>query len=341
MTTMRATSGSLLKTGLIVDGVDHFIKPIEIELRRRCHVDRFAPRFVRLPLIGRRVNDELLDRQLQGFIRDHDAIFFEWAGSLLVRASHLPKQGRIVTRLHSVELATAVEQVDWSQIDHLIVLNRAILDRLHDLVRQPLPAVTIVANGVDLERYRPQPCRFQYRLGMVCSLLPIKRIYEVILCLYQLHQDGHPFTLHIAGAPGEGDARRYAWALRSLVKRLRLQKVVTFYDYVENVAGWLQTIDIFLSNSYWEGQQVALMEAMASGCYCLSHCWDGVEEMLPDENIFTTDSDLRNKLLTYTQQDETMKTKAQARLRAIAEERFDERRMVSQIIEVIETLGSR
>ena len=341
MTTMRATSGSLLKTGLIVDGVDHFIKPIEIELRRRCHVDRFAPRFVRLPLIGRRVNDELLDRQLQGFIRDHDAIFFEWAGSLLVRASHLPKQGRIVTRLHSVELATAVEQVDWSQIDHLIVLNRAILDRLHDLVRQPLPPVTIVANGVDLDRYLLRPRVFQYRLGMVCNLLPIKRIYEIVLSLFQLRQDGQAFTLHIAGAPGEGDARRYAWALQSLVHRLRLEDIVTFYGYAEDVSSWLQEIDVFISNSYWEGQQVALLEAMASGCFCLSHSWAGVEEILPAENIFATGEDLRRKLVAYAALDEDQRTSKQLQMRQIAEAMFDERRMVDQVINVIDAVGSK
>ncbi len=341
MTMAQSVANGHLKVGLVVDGADHFIKPIEAKLHRRHPVDRFIPQFMRLPLIGQRVNDKLLDRQLQDFIRRHDVTFFEWAASLLVRASHLPKQGQIVARLHSIELATSFEQVDWSKVDHLIVLNQTIKARLRDLAEQPLPAVTIVANGVDMERYRPQPRPFQYRLGMVCSLLPIKRIYEIILCLYQLRQDDHPFTLHIAGAPGEGEARRYVWALQSLVKKLSLQEFVTFYDYVDTVAGWLQTIDVFISNSYWEGQQVALMEAMASGCYCLGHCWDGIEEMLPAENIFTTDSELRRKLLAYAEMSDAEKQQEQARMRAIAEERFDERQMISEIIDVIETLGAR
>lgn len=325
-----------LKLGIIVDGTDHFIRSVEAEWQQLHQVERFAPRFVRLPLIGQRVNEHLLDRQLQSFIRRHDVTFFEWAASLLIRASHLPKQGHIVARLHSFELATAVEQVDWSQVDHLIVLNQAILDKLRDLVTQPLPPVTIVANGVDLARFRPQPRPFQHRLGMVCSLLPIKRIYEVILCIHQLRQDGRPFTLHVAGAPGEGDARRYAWALQRLVEKLHLQDAVTFYDHIQDVAGWLPTIDVFISNSYWEGQQVALMEAMASGCYCLSHCWDGVEEMLPECNVFVTDNELRTMLLTYAEFSESERAQAQARLRAIAEDRFDERRMVRQISAIIE-----
>ena len=341
MVPMEVKVGGHLNVGLVVDGTNRFIRPIEVELQRRHRTERFAPRFVRVPLIGRRINETLLDRQLQSFISHRDVTFFEWAASLLIRACHLPKKGQIVTRLHSVELATAVEQVDWSQVDHLIVLNQAILGRLQGLVEQPLPPVTIVANGVDLDRYLLRPRVFQYRLGMVCNLLPIKRIYEIVLSLFQLRQDGQAFTLHIAGAPGEGDARRYAWALQSLVHRLRLEDIVTFYGYAEDVSSWLQEIDVFISNSYWEGQQVALLEAMASGCFCLSHSWAGVEEILPAENIFATGEDLRRKLVAYAALDEDQRTSKQLQMRQIAEAMFDERRMVDQVINVIDAVGSK
>jgi len=328
-----------MKIGLIVGGIDHFLRPIESELHTRYQVDRFKPGFVRLPLIGTRVNDWLLRRQLHQFIAYHDVTFFEWASSLLVQASHLPRRGRIVTRLHSVELATAATQVQWSHVDTVIVLNEAIHHRLSALANAPLRDVAIVPNGVSLEKFHPKKCKFSYRLGMVCNLLPIKRVYEMLLTLYQLRQDGHPFTLRIAGKAGEGEVQRYVWAMQNLIAKLCLEEYVAFDGYVENVSGWLQAVDVFISNSYWEGQSVALIEAMASGCYCLSHCWDGVEEVLPPEHIFTTDGDLRAKLLAYAALPEADKQQAQAQMRAIAEEKFDERRMVRQIIEVIEQVA--
>jgi glycosyltransferase involved in cell wall biosynthesis len=329
---------SRAKIGLVVDGTDHFLRPIESELRAQYRVDRFKPRFVRLPLIGTRVNDLLLRRQLQQFIAYHDVTFFEWAGSLLVQASHLPKRGRIVTRLHSVELATTATHVHWAHVDTVVVLNEAIRHRLSALACVPLPDVAIVPNGVNLGRFHPEKRKFNYRLGMVCNLLPIKRVYEVLLTLYQLRQDGHPFTLRIAGKAGEGEAQRYVWAMQNLIAKLRLEEYVTFDGYVENVSSWLQTVDVFISNSYWEGQSMALIEAIASGCYCLSHCWDGVEEVLPAEQIFTTDSDLRAKLLAYAALPEADKQQAQARMRAVAEEKFDERRMVNDIFEIIQLM---
>ncbi len=57
-----------LRVGLVIDGTDHFIRPIEAELRHRHQVTRFAPRFVRLPLIGQRVNEWRLAQQLGTFI---------------------------------------------------------------------------------------------------------------------------------------------------------------------------------------------------------------------------------------------------------------------------------
>jgi len=111
---------------------------------------------------------------------------------------------------------------------------------------------------------------------------------------------------------------------------------VHFDGYVTDVESWYKDVDVFLSNSYFEGQQVALLEAMASGCYCLSHCWAGAQEVLPPEYIYVTDQELREKLTVYAALPEEEKRTHQQRMRFIAEERFDERRMVAEIVALVE-----
>jgi glycosyltransferase involved in cell wall biosynthesis len=76
-------------------------------------------------------------------------------------------------------------------------------------------------------------------------------------------------------------------------------------------------VDIFISNSYSEGLQVSPMEAIASGCYCLLHEWDGADELLPAENLYLTDQELVEKIIHYSQQPEQEKT----RLKALQRER--------------------
>ncbi|MEI9813645.1 MAG: glycosyltransferase family 4 protein [Acidobacteriota bacterium] len=72
-----------------------------------------------------------------------------------------------------------------------------------------------------------------------------------------------------------------------------------FYEHIEGTADFLSNMDVFISHSFWEGQQVALLEAMASGCYCLSHRWMGVEEVLPEDNLYLMEDELIAKIAAY------------------------------------------
>lgn len=321
--------------GLVVDGSDHFIRPIEASLRKQYRVTRFAPRFLRAPVVGMSVNKVLLHLQFSQFLRRHDVVFFEWAGSLLVRATHMPKTCKIVTRLHSIEIATAADRVDWSRVDAAIVVSEQMRRRLLDVVNAQPHALTVINNGVDLARFRPAPRRFQHRIGMACRVEPVKRVYDAVVAVYELRWQGHPFTLDVAGAMDGGRSPRYPLAIQALVENLGLSEAVTLQGHVDDMPTFYRQVDIFLSNSYWEGQQSALLEAMASGCYCLSHCWGGAEEVVPPENVFVTGRELRQRLIRYAALDEVEKQRTQAGLRQIAEERFDERRMVADIACVI------
>jgi glycosyltransferase involved in cell wall biosynthesis len=161
-------------------------------------------------------------------------------------------------------------------------------------------------------------------------------VYEAILCVADLVRRGHPFTLDVVGRLDSEGAERYPWAVRELIEKLDLGDKITLHGHSDDPSRFYRNMDVFLSNSYWEGQQVALLEAMASGCFCLSHFWSGAEEVLPPENIFDTGTDLRAKLVAYAAQPDSEKTAAQVQMRAIAEQRFDHNRMVRDVLQIIE-----
>lgn len=320
----------------MIEGLDQFLAPIESAMQRRNTVTHFAPRFVRMPVVGSSVNKLLLWLQFPWFLRRQEAVLFEWAGPLLVRATHMPKTCRIVTRLHSLDIALWAQFVNWSQVDDAIVVSQSMKCRLLDVARSSPARLHVINNGVNLVRFRPVKRDFGHRIGMACTILPIKRVYEAVLCLAELRRQGHPFVLHIAGRPGDKQSPRYRLALLSLIEKLDLEDSVFFHGYIEDMPKWYQGIDIFLSNSYWEGQPLALLEAMASGCYCLGHAWGGVEEVLPPENIFVTQGELLDKLVCYASQDEKLRRESQAHMRVLAETAFDEQRMIRSILMVIE-----
>lgn len=324
-----------LRLGLVVGGNDNFLIPIEHALHEKYQVHRFAPRFIKAPVIGSSINKVLFEVQFRRFMATHDIAFFEWAGPLLVRATHMPKRCRIITRLHSLEMALTAHLVNWSQVDTTIVVSEQMKRRLSSVAPASPKQVQVINCGIDLQRFHQEVSEFRYRIGMIARVMPIKRVYEAVLTIYALRNQGHPFSLSVGGPLDDELEPRYVWAVRELIERLNLTECVSLLGPVHDPAPFYQEIDIFLSNSFWEGQQNALLEAMASGCYCLSHCWAGAEEVLPAKQIFITDSDLQAKLLEYASSPDTTKKSLGTHMRAIAENRFDEKTMVRRVLDCI------
>jgi glycosyltransferase involved in cell wall biosynthesis len=127
--------------------------------------------------------------------------------------------------------------------------------------------------------------------------------------------------LHIAGDehPAYGD---YYASMLHLVKRLGLEDRVLFDGFQERPWEWYRKIDLFISNSYSEGLQVAPMEAMAAGCYVLSHRWHGAEELLPEDCLYFTDGELMHKVLIFTNGTPSRRRKSAVLTEALAMDRF-------------------
>lgn len=322
--------------GLFVgEGNWTFFHEIYEDLASHFQVEVYHQRTVNTPLLHGRLNRWLFRHGIQSVLNRNEVCFFEWASDLLVAASHMPKRSKIVTRLHSFELFEWAPKINWDAVDKVILVSQTMQKRFCELYPHQADKTCVVYNGVDLSRFKPPDKRdFSFRIGMLCNILPIKRVYEVILSLNELRKGGYGASLHIAGEP-KGDYR-YAQAVQRLVDELGLQDAVTFYGRVDETTAWLQNIDIFVSNSYWEGQQVALIEALACGCYCLSHFWAGVEEVLPQENIYDTEAEMISKIIEFYKLPEGLKFKSQKQMRDIALQKFDLEKTKLQIRQVIE-----
>jgi glycosyltransferase involved in cell wall biosynthesis len=83
------------------------------------------------------------------------------------------------------------------------------------------------------------------------------------------------------------------------------------------------------------------MEAMASGCYCLSHRWRGANELLPEEYLFVSNSELLEKILMYSAASDTYKNEQRAHMRQIACREFDIEKTKRQIRSVIDEVGDK
>ncbi len=337
---MTHTIETAMKLGVIVDGHWGFIGELLDDWRAHFQTEVFAFEEVHLPVSQGRVNQWRLNRALRRFIKKQDLVFFEWAGPLAIVATRMFPAKPIVVRLHSWELYQYAPHITWDAVSHVILISNAMQQRFCELFPDQAHKSRVIYCGISLERFSLRPPKFAGNIGMLCDLVPIKRVYDIILTIYELKKRGYHLTLHLGGKPRSGsDNQRYLVSMKRAVDKLGLQDRVIFHGWVENPAHWLKAIDIFISNSYWEGQQNALLEAMASGCYCLSHFWDGAEEILPAGFLYATASELQTKIIEYCEQADSQKWAHQSTLRSIAEEKFSFRQNGEKVREMLQDVA--
>ena len=328
-----------MRLGVAIQETWGFFNEIFDDFQKRYDVTVFKRRSWQLPIFHDRINRFLYRRDLENFMSSNEVVFFEWASELLIAASHLPKVNGIVTRLHRYEMYQWANRINWDAVDRIILVSHA--KKREFIEKFPSQADKIVVSGpsTSLEKFTPLSKTFNGDIGILCHLTPRKRVYDLILTFYQLLQQKSDLHLHIAGGmdPAFED---YHYALKSVVADLGIQENVTFYGNVSEPSNWYHKIDIFVSHSYSEGLQVAPMEAMASGCYCLAHHWRGAEELLPTEYLYYTDTELMDKILQYCKISDTEKSRQKKYMRAHAQENFDIKNTIKQVVGAVDEVAA-
>jgi len=327
-----------MRLGILNEETWDFFQEIYDDLSRYHQTRLFTRRKINLPFFHERVNRRLFRSDLMSFMQTNDVLFFEWASELLVAATHLPKVCGIVTRLHRYELYQWVDRVNWDAVDTIILVSQAKQREFSERFPEYAHKTIVVNSATSLERFSLHPKSFEGNIGILCHLTPRKRVYDLILAFSELVKKRNDLHLHIAGGrkPAYLD---YYDALHYIVKKLGLRGKITFHGHVAETWNWYKQIDIFISNSYSEGLQAAPIEAMASGCYCLSHYWDGADELLPQENLFFTHDEMNKKILNYCDGCETEKQRTRESMRAWAVEKFDINQTKRQIREIVENIS--
>lgn len=333
------TDAKGLKVGVAIEETWDFFREIYAELERNYSTRLFRRRQLRSGPMHSRINRWFFQHDLSDFLAGNDVTFFEWASELLVAASRMPKRGPIVTRLHRYELYQWVDQVNWDAVDRILLVSKAKQARFNERFPAHAAKTVVSSPSTPLDKYVLQRRDFAGNLGILCHLTPRKRVYELILAFSELLAQEPRLHLHIAGGahPAYGD---YAEALHFLVKQLQLEQKVTFYGNVTAAWEWYPQIDIFISNSFSEGLQVAPMEAMACGCYTLSHHWDGADELLPSGQLYWTDRQLQTKVLEFCALSEPARRAQAQAMRQWACDHFDIRQTIADVRRVIEEAAS-
>lgn len=246
---------------------DTFLRPIANHFGQHNEIRSFS---------GKSINE------LAELLQWADLVWYEWCDQFVLEASRLPRRGKAVCRLHSYEAFTDMPRhVNWSNIDHLILVSETVGEILDGTMTLPVPK-TVIHNGVDPKLF-PFVDRSQRgkRIASV-GYINYKKNPSLLVQTFKAIHDWDPeFELHIAGQHQDPRIQVY---MDHLLKRLKLP--VTFHGWTQNMPDFYAGIDYVISTSLFESFHYSVAEGMLSGCLPLIHSWRGAERLYPNDCLF-------------------------------------------------------
>ncbi len=235
------------------------------------------------------------------------AVFVEWANDNLGLVSKLVGKRSLFCRLHRYEIFS-LPDVRWERVSAMIVVNSKLAEQLLEQVPELDGRIHVIHNLLEKEFWNGSSDRKRtYKLGIVGSIIPRKGISTALRAFKEALKFEPRLELVIVGRQNN---QEYYQTLLGLVNLLGIKDHVRFMGYVEDLEAFYQNIDIILSFSEHESTQLTIYEGLACGAYPMSLVWDGVDEFLPEKNVFQSETEFLEKIrIFYNGDDENCQEK--------------------------------
>jgi len=162
----------------------------------------------------------------------------------------------------------------------ILTLSEQTRVEISDHFNIPSSKIEVVPNAIDETLFCPPDDKAILRrnlglpekdflVGTVASLHSVKNHKATIEALSILARKGcHPKVLFI----GDGPARR---ELENLARERGVKDQILFAGRQRPVVPWMQALDLFLLPSHWEGQPLAMLQAISCGLPVIASAIEG------------------------------------------------------------------
>ena len=225
-----------------------------------------------------------------------EVIFVEFANETLALASKWKGKRTLVTRLHRYELFQ-LPKAKWEAIDAIIVVNKRMKELLEEKLPQMEGKIHCIPNYLDTTYWTPKENRTKTnQIAIVGTVEPRKGHDKAIVAFSKIVKKNPDLRLNIIGVNND---KEFSNTLRRLAEDLKLRNKIRFLGFSEDIKKDFQDSDIIVSFSEHESTHLTLFEGLSCGAWPLSTTWDGVEEFLPDENLFNDDKEFVKKVKKF------------------------------------------
>ncbi len=181
------------------------------------------------------------------------------------------------TNLDEGLLKRLIKRILSYKTDKIVAVSNAVSDYSIRVDKKKKKKILVIPNGICFEKFVPKAKKFEHIpiLGVI-GRLEIQKGHAYLFQALNLVKD-IPWKLWLVG---EGSLRK---KLEKQVKELSLEERVSFLGAQYNVLEILQTIDIFILPSLWEGLGIAVLEAAAMAKPIIASKVGGIPEIIEDK----------------------------------------------------------
>jgi len=209
------------------------------------------------------------------YIHCHD--WLTVVAAIILRAIY---QKPLIFNIHlpqAIGISKLIEQLGVVLADAVVVSSKAVAEEVQR--KNALPAPTIIPNGVDLRRFRPQPewPKDDNYFLFVGRLTPQKGVSTMLLALSALQ---HRMRTRLV-VVGDGHLELF---LRRAARDLGISRSVDFVGWCTGQAlvDWYQSCRALLVPSLYEPFGIVALEAMSCGRPVVASAVDGLGEIVED-----------------------------------------------------------
>lgn len=173
---------------------------------------------------------------------------------------------------------------------HAIAISDYARDFLINKMKVPAKKVTLIRNGIRLDRFyktdQGSALKLRTELGIdpettligIIAMLDENKGHRYLIKAMPEIVKAHPDSMLIIVGEGEMSAE-----LHALCKQSGVDKNVRFLGLRNDIAVIDNALDVFVMASYSETAPLALLEAMASGCTIVTTACGGATEVVKDK----------------------------------------------------------
>jgi glycosyltransferase involved in cell wall biosynthesis len=276
---------------------------------------------------------------------------------LAALATRRAPESRLIITRHVLFPLKRIHALTLSHVARVIAVSEPVARALNAQKIFPAQKISVVPNGIDLERFNtPERDESRARLsqklgidkerllvGTLGEINPLKGHEEFVRAAVLIARQFDRVDFIIAGADTTRTGEHRA-ALERLIIDSGLQGRVHLPGWIEDVAGYLPALDVFVSASRTESFGLVIVEAMASGTAVVATMTEGALSIVEDGEtgclVALGDAEALAASVCALLSDNDGRSRLAAQSRRAARERFSLERMVAATEQIYtEALG--